>query len=304
MAFNKCIIIKIVHWLPVLGIKDWLAVLGYDYDSLVPAVNFEGEIRPRDDANEDRYHLLSTVSAFHCAFEQDMENVVELSTVPRSRITVDPEKEINVGKSFMPTSYLFSAGVVISIQADGLVSVHALESANSSLANLSAILLNNSYSVGIRLTSLGHSVNYFVKSHLDSATEDLQILGIPPSGSVVHGLNVTISKEASGNPKYVDVLLCGDHASVNVRYGTTVASEKRRILKEAERRAVDAAWLIEREILQSDKHTINAWTKQQRDELLSSGRVANMGAVYIRDVSNCTEIADDPKNIKFVPIRR
>lgn len=297
-----------MYWLPVIGMKDWLSVLGYDYDSLVPAVNFEGEIRPRGDdrgANENRNHLLSTVSAFRCAFEQDMENIVELSTVPRSRITVDPEKEINVGKSFTPTSYLFSAGVVISIQPNGIVAVHALESANSSLANLSTILLNGSYSVGVRLTSRGHSVNYFVKSQVDAITDDLQILGIPPSGTVVHGLNVTISREASSaGPRYVGVLVRGEHASVNVRYGATVSSERRRVLKEAERRAVDAAWLIERETLQSGKHTINAWTREQRDELLSSGRVANMGAVYIRDVSNCTEIADDPKNIKFVPIRR
>lgn len=296
--------------------KDWLSALGFDYSSLIPTVSFNGKINSdENDEQRNRYHLVSTVSAFHCAFEQDIENAVQLSSVPRSHLTTAPESSetLTIGRSLKPSPYLFSAGVVISVRPDtGEVTVLALESANSTLASVAAVLLNGSFAVRPRLTVDGRNVNYFVRSEPQRATEDLRTLGIQPDGRPHCGLNVTVRRgggggegqDASLNSRFVDVFLQNEHAAMNVRYGADVESETRRVLEEARRQAVDAAWIVERELLLDDRQTMNVWTKEQREELLSSGRVANMGAVYIRDVSDCAEAASDPKNIRFVPIKR
>lgn len=299
--------------------KDWLSALGFDYRSLIPTVSFNGEIHSdENNKRRNRYQLMSTVSAFHCAFEQDIENAVQLSSVPRSHLTTAPDSSetLTIGRSLKPSPYLFSAGVVISVRPDtGEVTVLALESANSTLASVAAVLLNGSFAVRLRLTVDGRNVNYFVRSEPQRATEDLRTLGIQPDGGPHCGLNVTVRRggggggggegqDASLNSRFVDVFLQNEHAAMNVRYGADVESESRRVLEEGRRQAVDAAWIVERELLLNDRQTINVWTKEQREELLSTGRVANMGAVYIRDVSYCAEAASDPKNIRFVPIKR
>ena len=64
---------------------------------------------------------------------------------------------------------------------------------------------------------------------------------------------------------------------------------------------MDGAWIIERELVQSGKLSVNSWSKSQREELLSKGQVAGMQARYIRNISEFPELADDPRNIKFTP---
>lgn len=249
---------------------------------------------------------MSTVSAFHCAFEQDVENAVALSSVPQSHLTKDDPKKTDIGRSFTPTAYLFSAGVVVSVRGTtGHVTVLALESANASLATAASTLLNGSLAVNVRLTVDGRNVNYFVRprASAEQAAEDLRTLGIAPEGGPHYGLNVTVNRH-QGASGVVDVFLRGEQAAMNVRYGADVVSETRRVLAEAKRQATDAAWVVERELLQSGKQTINTWTEEQREELVSSGRVANTTAAYIRDVSSCTECANDPRNVKFEPIKR
>ena len=94
------------------------------------------------------------------------------------------------------------------------------------------------------------------------------------------------------------------HTALSVRYGSSPAHERERILRHARLRAAESAWVVERELAQSGKRSVNAWSRQQRDELLSRGYVAGMRAVFLRDAGGEVpdELADDPKNIRFVPV--
>jgi len=155
----------------------------------------------------------------------------------------------------------------------------------------------------------GRDVHHFVKPSLEQAIDDIRALQLSANSLsvTIEGVNVTVHAhhgDDSDTIKFFDVHLHNDYTAVSIRYGTTVARERERIMRHAKVRAVEAAWVVERELVQSGKRSINAWTQLQRDELLSKGSVGGMRAVYLRDVVGFPELAGDPKNMRFVTNER
>ena len=277
----------------------WLKEVGYDLDTLLPKVNFEGQIHPETNAQQES-QMIPITSAFECAFDRDMNNFVDISTVPRSKVTSEGMMA-GVARSFAPFQYIFSQGIVLSAK-EGRVVVNVLDSANENLAILATTLLNNSHVVDLHFTKHGKDLHYFVKHTLEQAIENVKDLSLRTE-NLIQGINVSVHRhhETPETMKYVDIKLHSNHTVINLRYGTTVEHERQRILSHAQERAVENAWVVERELIQSKKRTINTWTKQEREELLSQGLVKGAQAHYIRDVKDFPELADDPKNIRFEP---
>jgi hypothetical protein len=272
--------------------------MGYRLDTLLPLVNFEGEIHEAPASND--LQMMSATSAFECAFYRDMDNFVDISTIPKSKIA--PQGKLkDKSNLFSPFDYIFGEGIVLS-SVKGRVMVSVLDSANERLANLATTLLNNSFAIDLHFTKHGKDYHYFVKENLQDAVQNVQELSLRPE-DVVEGINISVHRfhESPEVMKHVDVKLHSTHTVLNLRYGTSVAHERSRILKHARERAIELAWAVERELVQSNKQTVNEWTKQQAAELLSQGRVQGVRAEYIRDIRSHPELADDPKNIRFVP---
>ena len=186
-----------------------------------------------------------------------------------------------------------------------------LESASESLATLATTLLNGSTVIRPRLTSShGRDVLHFVRDDIDDVIEDVRRVQLKSDS----GLNVTIhrvhdsadrpsaSHISSSAVRYVDVRLHGQHATLSVRCGAAVSSERARLRHRAWQRAVDAAWTVERELVEAGKLTANTWTRAEAEQLLSVGRVDGYKGVYLRDVDHHPTLVDCPRNIRFVPV--
>lgn len=275
----------------------WLNEVGYDLDVLLPEVNFEGQIHSGKNTRD--HPMISVTSAFECAFNRDMNNFVDISTVPRSKVT--PQGDLAISRSFAPFDFIFGPGILLS-SIQGRVVVSVLDTANENLAMLATTLLNNSQMVDLQFTKHGKDLHYFVKETLTEAIDNVRDLGLKPE-DVIHGLNVTVHRhhDSTDSMKYVDIRLHSNHSVINLRYGSTVEHERSRILQHARERAIEMAWAVERELVQSNKRTVNQWSKQQAEELLSRGSIKGVRGHYIRDVRHFPELADDPKNIQFVP---
>ena len=280
-----------------VGLRTWLKAIGYDIDSLVPKVSFSGKIRPKQELHMP---LMPVTSAFECAFNRDMHNFMRISTVPRSRVAHLQDRE-KIVRSFAPFKYIFGEGVFLSA-VDGKVVVEVLDSASEKLGLLATTLLNNSEVVNLHFSIHGRDAHYFTKSQLSQAVEDVRELELRTEDTI-EGVNVTVHRyhETSEIMKYVDIRLHSNHTVLNLRYGTTVAHEYDRVLHHAKQRAIENAWKLEKHLVENGQESINNWSKQQKDELIRKGTVSNMEARYIRSASHHPELADDSKNIKFVP---
>ena len=275
----------------------WLKAIGYDIDSLVPEVSFSGNIRPKPELHRP---LMPVTSAFECAFNRDMHNFMKISTVPRSRVAHLHDRD-KIVRSFKPYNFIFGEGILLSF-VDGKVLVEVLDSASEKLALLATTLLNNSEVVNLHFSIHGRDAHYFTKSQLSQAVEDVRELSLRTEDTI-EGVNVTVHRyhETSEIMKYVDIRLHSNHTVINLRYGTTVAHEYHRVLHHAKLRAIENAWKVEKFLVENGQESIHQWTKQQKDELIKKGTVSNMKAQYIRSVAHHPELADDAKNIKFMP---
>ena len=280
---------------------SWLGSLGYDMESLMPIVTFTGQIRP-DPTSSLSQRLIPITSAFECAFQRDMHNFVELSNIPKSKVTSEGDISEPTKQAFAPMPFIFGEGVLLSSK-DGRVVVSILDSANEALALLATTLLNSSSVVSVGPLSLhGRDLHYFVKPTLDEAVEDVKELSLRAQ-DIIHGINVTVHRhhQTPEIMKYVDIRLHGNHTVLNLRYGSSVEKERERVLRHAKDRATEVAWRMERHAVQRNAQTIHEWTQAQKEELISKGYISNMESHYIRGVLEHPLLADDPKNIRFVP---
>ena len=73
----------LTHSFYFVDVQYWLKALGYDLDVLAPKMTFEGRLSARDVKLSSEQALLPLISAFQCAYQQNMDKFLELSLVPR-----------------------------------------------------------------------------------------------------------------------------------------------------------------------------------------------------------------------------
>lgn len=73
-------------------------------------------------------------------------------------------------------------------------------------------------------------------------------------------------------------------AVVSLRYGTDPAVERARLLKHAHKRAVDRAWEAEKALVASGLTGRGEWSPEEREELITRGRVQGYDGVDIHSV--------------------
>ncbi|CAH1776702.1 unnamed protein product [Owenia fusiformis] len=282
-------------------ISSWMGALGYDIDSLLPQVSFSGVIRPQS-LHEKSTELMPVTSAFKCAFNHDMDNFLDLSTVPKSKVT---SLYSGISENLTPINSIFGAGVTLSV-VNNKVRVHYLDTVDHQSQQLVAVLLNNTDYVDLQFTVNGKDTHYFVKADAAQANFDIEQLSLKDGDKITDRMNVSVHRLPIGGdtsqnaPEQVDIRLHGNHSVINIRYGTTLEREKQRILHHAKHRAIEQAWGLERDLLQSGLHTLHPWAPIQKEELSRSGKIRNYVAQYLRDPEKYPDFADDPRNFLFV----
>ncbi|XP_035826375.1 teneurin-m, partial [Aplysia californica] len=288
------------HRYPRMDLTEWLDILGYDVRSMSPDVSYTGDLNPRPQPQD--MQLLPASSAFECTFRRDMQNLLSISTVPKSKVT---PLQLLPQESPAPLPSIFGHGVTIS-DFEGRAVVNIVDIAESWAKNLATILLNSSQILPIHFTIRGKDVHYFVKPSAQQANEDLRALGIH-SDLVTYesGLNVSVHRNQRGHGygvshREVDVRIHGNHTVLNVRYGTTIDREIRRVHRHAKDRAEAHVWAREKYLLQHSLPSLYHWSESEMHQIQRVDRVAGYVADYIHQPDKYPELSDDCNNIKFV----
>lgn len=294
-----------------VDVGGWLKELGYDLDSLIPAVSYSGLVgRQCAYVSDDVSCGVRVTSAFSCAYDGNMARFSLLSIVSASLVTSADDASLRAA-GVAGTPYVFGAGVLLSVDDHGddehrvTVTVQGSAAVSDALATLATSLLNGSTLVGPRLIgSHGRDVLHFVRDDVDDVVDDVRRVELRADAR----LNVTIhrvhdSPGTHSSLRYVDVRLRAVHATLSVRCGATRGAERARLRHRAWQRAVDAAWNVERDLVRAGRLTVNSWTRTQADQLVRTGRVDGYTGVYLRDMNQqLPRLVDCPSNIRFIPV--
>lgn len=276
-------------------LAEWLTALGYDISSIAPDVSYTGDVNPKSLGTQ--HQLLSSSSAFECTFQRDMHNLLMMSTVPRSKVT--PLHHLPK-ETAAPHEPIFDAGVTVSY-IDGKAFINIADIAQDWAKNLATILLNGSNIIDLTFTISGKDVHYFVRNDPEQADRDLRSLGIHSTlVTYENGVNVSVHRSQHGRRSEVDVRVHSNHTIINVRYGTNIDHERKRILHHAYERAVKHAWQREKHLLQHSLPSYHTWSSSEIKELAMLGQVTGYVGQYILTPDQYPELADDCNNIRFV----
>ena len=295
-----------------------MSVLGVNVDILAPKFDFSGHMTNINDVTSalapplvgDAVAAPGVSSAFECAFSRDMQAITRLSAVPRSQLLPTSQRH-RKPLHFTPLSKMFGDDVMLTVDGQGHVQVMLLERSSEKLAQIASTLLNNSQLItDFRSTAHARDVHHFVRGNVHDALSDARALSLLSDSASVDGVNVSIHRhfsDVTGSDaqqlRHVDFRLQSSHTVFNIRYGTTLAHERERALRHAAARAEEAAWLIERELALSQKLSMYSWSQAQRQQLLTTGRLSSVKTTFYRDIQSYPALADDPKNIRFLPGR-
>lgn len=206
-----------------------------------------------------------------------------------------------------PYSALFGEGITVS-NVNGHAMVNVLDVALPWAVKVAVTLLNSSKMVPVHFTIKGKDVHYFVKPSSKDVETDIERLGgilndKNPRVDFMSGLNLTIHRHKQHygiNRHEVDIRVHGNHSVLNIRYGTSVDRELRRVLKHAKDRAVNHAWAREQSLLKHNLPSVYHWSEVEIKQIKKNGHVKGYVADYIHQPDKYPELSDDCNNIRFV----
>lgn len=310
-------------------VADWLEAVGYNVDSLVPSVSFDGNIR-HSQLQTVQCQQREVTSAFRCAFERDAQTFSPSShLVAQSSVAAatDADADSDI-LSFATLPYAFGSGVSVTVGESKLVRVDSSRSSATDLSQLAATLLNGSRVAGVGYTvEGGHSLDYYIKeaSSVELLNQYLRAAGLHvDSGGQFDGgrVNVTVLWRGAARRRLLpqdhrfgddgdddalaDVLVRGEYSTVIVRCTSSTLhrsdTDDYWVIKAAQGRAVETAWDNARQqAADADKRLLSkmTWSRSQREQLLSTSRVSGVKVKYVRSYTVWPEFADDPANIIF-----
>ncbi|CAC5364631.1 unnamed protein product [Mytilus coruscus] len=230
-------------------ITNWLLMLGYDVRSLAPDISYSGEIRPKEKQNQ--HVLLPMSSAFECTFLRDMDSLITMTNVPKSKVSpLQESRDLEPA----PLPFIFGNGVMLSYH-DGKAVVTLSDDTPMWARQLALVLVNSSQIANIDLNTVG------IKSDVVLFENNINV--------TVHR-NKHVDFRQNPNPE-TDIRLRGKHSVINIRYGTTIDKERKRLLKHAKERAVTHAWAREKWILQNNLKSKHQWTEEEKQSILNFG---------------------------------
>ncbi|KAG5879649.1 hypothetical protein JTB14_012096 [Gonioctena quinquepunctata] len=291
---------------------DWLKKIGLDLESLAPQLYPDqlpgGHMppfltkpptfwNPSRNALSTQLNLQPSSVEIHSGLlahvnTRKMQTAKELSVFSKSALKTDvidlaPKK---IGSSSDPP---FGRGTLVSRTESGQAVVSSVPPANAIYRDVYTSVFNRSYL--LPFTFVVHSAQqdafHFVKDETWKANDD--------KGQVNTTFHEIAKENGSGN-SYFDVKIHGLNVVINLRYGTTVEKEKQRLLHHAKLSVIRKAWHKEKDCYKNGFTGSVDWSTSELEELSKVGYVSNYEGVYIHDVQQYPELAEDPYNIKFV----
>ena len=299
------------------GMESWLPLLGISLPRLIPSV----ETWLPSPFTSAPLSALPTTPPTWAPPSINVESALECSFVSRlaafqtvtakvSRGLLGPPSSgsASAADDFKPLPSIVGDGAVITVGADGTVTMRFLEESTSADTRLAlSTLLNGSSSVGLHFAVAGKDERYFVKNDFSAAEADLRAIGlIGNSETLDNGVKITVHRFVHGDvygrerADYTDIRLSTNHTVANIRYGTTLFEERTRVLRDAQQRASERAWKYEQDSLLSGRVGSYEWNEQQRVQILRNGYLQDYVAEALRSVEKFPDMADDFRNIRLI----
>ncbi|KAI1902722.1 hypothetical protein AGOR_G00018940 [Albula goreensis] len=290
-------------------IGSWLQLFGFQLHNVVP-----GFPKPDVQSMEQTYELMKTqtktqdwdpskvVLGIQCELQKHLRNFISLDRLPMSQVSRVLGGCQDRRPCFSAISSIFGKGVKFAVMAD-VVTAEIIGVASEDSRRIAAILNRAVHLAGLHFTVEGQDTHYFVKS--GPLEEDLAVMGGAEGGRVLeNGVNITVSQMTSvvggRTRRFADIQLQHGALCFNVRYGATAEEERAHVLETARQRAVELAWSRELKRLQEGEEGSRAWTEGERQQLLSTGRVAGYDGYFVLSVEQYLELSDSANNIHFM----
>uniref|UniRef100_A0A4W4DYT4 Teneurin transmembrane protein 1 n=1 Tax=Electrophorus electricus TaxID=8005 RepID=A0A4W4DYT4_ELEEL len=292
-------------------ISSWLKLFGFQLHNVVP-----GFPKLSEENTEQTYEMMNVhthtqswdpskvVLGIQCELQRHLQNFISLDRLPMSPANKKLGGRQGRRPRFSALSSIFGKGVKFAIQ-NGVVATEIIGVASEDSRRTAAVLHGTVYLRGLHFTIDGRDTHYFTKAGPLEA--DLGVVGGGAGGGVrvlENGVNVSVSQMSAviggETRRFAEMVLQQGALCLNIRYGTTPDEERTRVLESARLRAVQGAWLWEQRRVQAGEGGSRPWTDQEKEELLSEGRVSGYEGFYVLPVEQHAELADSPFNIHLI----
>ncbi|XP_073990849.1 teneurin transmembrane protein Ten-m isoform X6 [Rhodnius prolixus] len=277
-----------VNYMTDLG--SWLKLYGYDMDNILGS-SYTRRMVYQPMAKVASPQLspdFGVMSGLQCIIEKVCDKFGSLGFVPSPLLKTETRTR-NLLPRVATRRSVFGEGILIS-KSGGRALVSVVEGVNSVVQDVVTAVFNNSHFLDLHFTQHDQDMFYFVKDNELKHRDDLEEL------RRLGGMfNVSKHETADGH----ELRLHSLDAVVSLRYGTDPAVERARLLKHAHKRAVDRAWEAEKALVASGLTGRGEWSPEEREELITRGRVQGYDGVDIHSVQRYPQLADDPGNVAF-----
>ncbi|VVC40590.1 Hypothetical protein CINCED_3A025864 [Cinara cedri] len=274
-------------------LNSWLKLYGYDIGKMIGSTYTRTQLH-QPSAKVSSPQLtpqFNVVSGLQCIVEKEMSLFGEFGFIPEPLLKMETQTRNLLPRVAFQRS-IFGEGVLVSRNNEGLALISVVDSDNSVVQDVVMSVFNGSYFLDLHFEQHDKDLFYFVKDNALKQNDDMEEL------KRLGGMfNVTTHETTDGK----ELRLLSAEALISIRYGTDPQQERHRLLKHAHKRAVERAWESERALVGAGSRGARAeWNAEEREELVSRGRVDGYEGLDVHEVSGRrSQLADDPGNIQF-----
>ncbi|KAG8200277.1 hypothetical protein JTE90_021927 [Oedothorax gibbosus] len=271
-------------------LEDWLAVVGFNADKIMAF-----HCPPDSICNPVSYLQESppAISGISCTINALSMEFHRFSTVPKTEVKISNTFPHTTNPRLTTIQSVLGDGVLLS-NNNGKALVNTVS--DGILRDVVVTVFNETSMMSLYFAKNGQDSFFFVQEDASRAQrnwDQLQRLGTL-FNVTMH--NVDPNEGGSGQ---VDIKLQSPSMIMNIRYGTTVDDEYRRLVRLGKHRAIEEAWQLEKSIARNGQKGMYEWSKSEKEELIASGSIAKYHGAYIHDVGQFPELVDDSGNIIF-----
>jgi len=240
-------------------------------------------------------------------------NFAKISFIKKSQLKSDQLLEPSKIERLHTIQTPLGDGLSLSRKRNGNLYVTTTLDADQLKYTVYSKVLNESELINLQQSREGKDLFYFVKSDTVSVSEDLSELQ-----KFGHSVNITInevkSEQTDSDTKSkVDIRIETSSSIMNIRYGSTLKEEHRRLLNTMKQQAIKNRWkqiqqtLLDSKLIQDQFSTHRSssklrarWSEKEKERIITNGELTGYIGEYYHDVKHYPELADDASNIIFI----
>ena len=275
---------------------SWLKLFGYSWNDIVGMEYSAATLYTPStlDCPKD-YNIghLGVISGLRCLTENVQNGFSALSFVPPPMLrdgSGDSRRNYLPGIAFRKPS--LGNGVLLSRVQDRATVAVVDATSGGALKDVLTSVLDSAFWLDMRTIQGDQDVFYFVKESNTKLADDQENL---KRLSGVFNISLVENEQGAGS----EVRVSNAELALVLTYGVGVQQAKHRLLRLAHRRAIEGAWLREKQLVEAGLPGQVEWTPEERAELIANGQVEGFTGGDLHSIYDYPLLADDPSNIIF-----